>query len=157
MEFDQAKCWFCLASPSVEKHLVITVGESCYLTLAKGGMVPEHFLICPMEHFQNILACSEDIRQEMAQFKEAIRKFYLRRDTVPVFFERNYKTSHMQLQAVPIPQQATRELKEIFLVSFTVFAVIFRDKYIFLYLFRMSRRPKDVGWRNSSHIVVWIK
>uniref|UniRef100_A0AAR5Q6T1 Cwf19-like C-terminal domain-containing protein n=2 Tax=Dendroctonus ponderosae TaxID=77166 RepID=A0AAR5Q6T1_DENPD len=115
VEFDQAKCWFCLASPSVEKHLVITVGESCYLTLAKGGIVPEHFLICPMEHFQNTLACSEEIRQEMAQFKEAIRKFYHRRDTVPVFFERNYKTSHMQLQAVPIPQQATRELKDIFL------------------------------------------
>lgn len=34
--FDQSKCWFCLASPSVEKHLVITVGESTYLAVAKG-------------------------------------------------------------------------------------------------------------------------
>lgn len=117
IEFDQSKCWFCLASPAVEKHLVITVGNCCYLTLAKGGMVDEHFLICPMEHFQSSLAATEDIRREMAQFKDALRKFYDRNDQVPVFFERNYKTSHMQLQVVPIPKQATRELKEIFLVS----------------------------------------
>lgn len=36
VEFDQSKCWFCLASPSVEKHLVITVGTYTYLALAKG-------------------------------------------------------------------------------------------------------------------------
>lgn len=36
IEFDKSKCWFCLASPSVEKHLVITVGNSTYLALAKG-------------------------------------------------------------------------------------------------------------------------
>lgn len=115
IEFDQSKCWFCLASPSVEKHLVITVGNSCYLTLAKGAMVDEHFLICPMEHYQSSLACTDDIRQEMEQFKDALRKFYDRKGEVPVFFERNYKTSHMQLQAVPIPRNATRELKDIFL------------------------------------------
>lgn len=37
--FDQSKCWFCLASPSVEKHLIITVGNSTYLALAKGTFV----------------------------------------------------------------------------------------------------------------------
>ncbi|CAH1125889.1 unnamed protein product [Ceutorhynchus assimilis] len=115
MEFDQSKCWFCLASPSVEKHLVITVGNYCYLALAKGAIVDEHFLICPMEHFQSSLACTEEIQQEMEQFKEALHKFYDRRDHLPVFFERNYKTSHMQLQAIPIPKKATRELKDIFL------------------------------------------
>lgn len=80
-------------------------------------MVDEHFLICPMEHFQSSLACTEDIRREMEQFKDALQKFYNRNGQVPVFFERNYKTSHMQLQVVPIPKQATRELKEIFLVG----------------------------------------
>jgi len=77
--------------------------------------VEEHFLVCPMEHFQSSLAYDEEIRLEMEQFKEALRKFYDRRDQVAVFFERNYKTSHMQLQAVPIPRKATRELKDIFL------------------------------------------
>lgn len=36
MEFDTSKCWFCLASPSVEKHLIIAVGTTAYLALAKG-------------------------------------------------------------------------------------------------------------------------
>lgn len=36
MEFDTSKCWFCLASPSVEKHLIIAVGNTTYLALAKG-------------------------------------------------------------------------------------------------------------------------
>ncbi|XP_032360999.1 CWF19-like protein 1 isoform X2 [Etheostoma spectabile] len=30
-------CWFCLASPQVEKHLVISIGTHCYLALAKGS------------------------------------------------------------------------------------------------------------------------
>lgn len=38
IEFDKTKCWFCLASPSVEKHLVITVGTCVYLALAKGNL-----------------------------------------------------------------------------------------------------------------------
>jgi hypothetical protein len=115
VEFDQSKCWFCLASPSVEKHLIVTVANSTYLALAKGPVVEEHFLICPIEHYQNSLGQPEDVTQEMNQFKEALRKFYDRNGKVAVFFERNYKTSHMQLQAVPILKRATKELKEIFI------------------------------------------
>lgn len=36
IDFDQNKCWFCLASPNVEKHLIITVGTETYVALAKG-------------------------------------------------------------------------------------------------------------------------
>jgi hypothetical protein len=43
-------CWFCLGSPQVEKHLVITVGDHSYLALPKGGLVPEHVLILPIGH-----------------------------------------------------------------------------------------------------------
>lgn len=50
----------------------------------------------------------------MKQFKEALTKFYERNDNVPVFFERNYKTSHMQIQAVPIPKKAQNDLEDIF-------------------------------------------
>lgn len=113
--FDQSKCWFCLASPSVEKHLVINVGDATYLALAKGGLVDEHLLICPIEHYQSTLSLPGNVIQELNQYKNALKQFYGRNDNVPVFFERNYKTSHMQLQAVPIPKAAVRELKEIFL------------------------------------------
>lgn len=133
IEFDTSKCWFCLASPSVEKHLIIAVGTTSYLALAKGkifvctslkciiiislgGIVEEHFLICPIEHYQNSIGHPQEVMEEISQFKETLHKFYDRNGQVPVFFERNYKTSHMQLQVIPIPKNADRELKDIFLV-----------------------------------------
>lgn len=71
-----------------------------------------------MTHFQSSLACTEDIQKEMKKFKNALHKYFSKDGRVPVFFERNYKTSHMQLQVVPIRQQATRELKDIFIVNY---------------------------------------
>jgi hypothetical protein len=48
-------CWFCLASPEVEKHLVVSVGTQCYLALAKGGLTENHVLILPIGHYQSRL------------------------------------------------------------------------------------------------------
>lgn len=44
IEMDQSKCWFCLASPSVEKHLIIAVGNTAYLALAKGMDIPIFYI-----------------------------------------------------------------------------------------------------------------
>jgi len=51
-KFNQASdnCWFCLASPQVEKHLIVSIGDFCYLALAKGELVDEHCLILPIGH-----------------------------------------------------------------------------------------------------------
>lgn len=51
-------CWFCLSSPSVEKHLVISVGSHCYLALAKGPLTPYHVLILPIAHHQSLVKVS---------------------------------------------------------------------------------------------------
>ncbi|KAF5308205.1 hypothetical protein FQR65_LT06385 [Abscondita terminalis] len=114
VEFDQSKCWFCLASPSVEKHLVISVGRLVYLVLAKGGIVNDHLLICPIEHHQSGVGLPEQILGEIERFKKALKKLFKTKDLEPVFFERNYKTSHMQIQVIPIPTAAKKELAEIF-------------------------------------------
>lgn len=115
--FDQAKCWFCLASPEVEKHLVISVGDEVYLALAKGGLVDEHLLILPVEHHQSLLNLPESVLNEITRFKQALVKYYNESDKVPVFFERNFKTSHLQIQVVPVPRQAMKELADIFKVT----------------------------------------
>lgn len=49
-------------------------------------------------------------------FKEAIKKYYATTDRVAVFFERNFKTSHCQLQAVPVHKNQAPSLKEAFQV-----------------------------------------
>lgn len=91
---------------------------SFYCVFAIGGLVEEHFLICPIQHYQNSVNQPEPVRIEMNQFKKALVKFYQRESKVPIFFERNYKTSHMQLQVIPIPEKAQRELKDIFMVKY---------------------------------------
>lgn len=35
-------CWFCLASPTCEKHLIIAVYEECYITMPKGAVNEYH-------------------------------------------------------------------------------------------------------------------
>ncbi|XP_039276496.1 CWF19-like protein 1 [Nilaparvata lugens] len=109
--FDQDKCWFCLASPEVEKHLVISIGTEVYLALAKGGLVPDHLLILPVAHHQSTSSVPSTVSDEIKQFKSALKKYFKSKRKAVVFFERNYKTSHLQIQVVPVPIGATEILK----------------------------------------------
>lgn len=113
-EFDQAKCWFCLSSPEVSKHLVISVGTEVYVALAKGGLVENHLLVLPITHHQSLSILPKEVKNEMEQYKQAITKYYASMEKVPVFFERNYKTSHCQMQVVPVHKNQAPALKEMF-------------------------------------------
>lgn len=114
LEFDQSKCWFCLSSPVVSKHLVISVGTEIYLALAKGGLVEDHFLILPITHHQSLSILPKNVKEEMDLYKKAVARYYESTDRVPVFFERNFKTSHCQLQTVPVHKNQAPALKEMF-------------------------------------------
>ncbi|KII61470.1 CWF19-like protein 1 [Thelohanellus kitauei] len=46
----QQQCWFCLENPMLQKHLIFYVAEHNYLALAKGALVPDHFLLCSKAH-----------------------------------------------------------------------------------------------------------
>uniref|UniRef100_A0A3P8P8V0 CWF19-like protein 1 n=1 Tax=Astatotilapia calliptera TaxID=8154 RepID=A0A3P8P8V0_ASTCA len=112
-------CWFCLASPQVEKHLVISIGTHCYLALAKGGLTPRHVLILPIGHYQSVVDLSSEVVEEMEKYKSALRKFYKSKGERCVLFERNYRSQHLQLQVVPVPLNrcATEDIKEAFMVQ----------------------------------------
>jgi len=130
MEFDQSKCWFCLSSPVVSKHLVISVGTEIYLALARGGLVEDHFLILPVTHHQSLSILPKEVKDEMNLYKQAITKYYEITDRLPVFFERNFKTSHCQLQAVPVHKNQAPVLKEMFEV------LTFSDRSTNTYLYQ---------------------
>lgn len=108
-------CWFCLGSPEVEKHLVVSVGSETYLALAKGGLVDDHILILPIGHYQSSVTALEDVTEEIEKYKKALKKCMKKQGKAMVFFERNYKTQHLQIQAVPIPQDSMQEVKDVFL------------------------------------------
>lgn len=114
---DQNTCWFCLGSPSVEKHLVVSIGEQVYLALAKGGLTEFHAMILPVQHHRSLAHISDDIRSEIKKFKSALKKFCKKKKMVPVYFERNYKTSHMQLNMIPVPKSVSGKLKTAFMSS----------------------------------------
>lgn len=87
------KCWFCLSSPSVEKHLVITMGDNFYIALAKGPIDKYHILILSITHIQSVSLLSEEDFAELEKFKNALRKFYDSEyihakcvTTIPIFF-----------------------------------------------------------------------
>ncbi|TMS03105.1 CWF19-like protein 1, partial [Larimichthys crocea] len=69
-------CWFCLASPQVEKHLVISIGTHCYLAMAKGGLTPHHMLILPIGHYQSVVDLSSEVVEEMEKYKTALKSFH---------------------------------------------------------------------------------
>ncbi|KAG8126733.1 hypothetical protein E2320_021819 [Naja naja] len=120
-----AACWFCLASPDVEKHLVVTIGThasiyfaiSCYLALAKGGLSPDHVLILPIGHYQSMVELASEAVEEFEQFKSVLKKFFKAKGKRCVIYERNYRSQHLQLQVVPVPQACcvTEDIKEAFI------------------------------------------
>lgn len=112
-------CWFCLASPQVEKHLVVSIGTNCYLALAKGPLTPRHFLILPIGHYQSVVELSAEVVEEMEKYKSALRNFYKSKGERCVVFERNYRSQHLQLQVVPVPLNrcTTEDIKEAFMVQ----------------------------------------
>ncbi|XP_036432573.1 CWF19-like protein 1 isoform X2 [Colossoma macropomum] len=112
-------CWFCLASPEVEKHLVISIGTHCYMAMAKGCLTPDHVLLLPIGHYQSVVDLPSDVVEELENYKSAIRKFHKSRGRRCVLFERNYRSQHLQLQVVPVPMErcSTEDIKEAFMVQ----------------------------------------
>ena len=96
-------CWFCLANPQVEKHLVVSVGAECYLALAKGGLTPDHVLIVPLGHFASTGALPAEAKAELARYKEALRKAFAAAGKAPLFFEVNTRSPHTHVQVIPVP------------------------------------------------------
>ncbi|XP_068220486.1 CWF19-like protein 1 isoform X2 [Palaemon carinicauda] len=114
-------CWFCLASPEVEKHLVVSVGNHSYVALAKGGLVSEHLLILPIAHFQSTSDLEDDCREEIEKFKSALKRMFKKKGSSVVFFERNYRSQHLQVQVVPIPKNTVDCTLETFMNIATSF------------------------------------
>lgn len=109
---DLSECWFCLSNSDVKKQLIISIGNHCYVTLAKGVLVPEHVLIVPIKHAVSSVELPDFIFEEIEKIKRSLICYYHEQDKDVVFFERNYSSPHLQIQAIPIPKNIKAELKE---------------------------------------------
>ncbi|XP_067634021.1 CWF19-like protein 1 homolog [Eurosta solidaginis] len=114
MNIDQEKCWFCLSSPEVEKHLVISIGENFYLALAKGPINEFHVLIMSITHIASASLLTDHDWQELTKFKQALREFFKSQEQVVCFTERHYKSSHLQINALGIDEGYAWKIKHAF-------------------------------------------
>jgi diadenosine tetraphosphate (Ap4A) HIT family hydrolase len=61
----QGPCWFCLSTPTVAKHLIVSIADQIYLSLPKGELVPQHVLIIPVDHVASAFALSPEAQLEI--------------------------------------------------------------------------------------------
>ncbi|KAI1284837.1 CWF19-like protein 1 [Halotydeus destructor] len=105
-----AQCWFCLGSPDVDKELVVSVGNHSYLAAAKGGLSGKHMLILPISHVRSTVEIEQqELLDELDQFKASLREMFSGK---VVFFERNFRSDHLQIQVVPLTREADSEGEE---------------------------------------------
>ena len=81
----------------MNKNLVISVGVHNYIALPKGGLVKEHLLIIPIEHHQSSIDIPKEALKEVDLMKTVLKEFYGSMGLSAVFYERNFKTAHMQV------------------------------------------------------------
>ncbi|KAJ1440810.1 CwfJ C-terminus 1-domain-containing protein-like protein [Ochromonadaceae sp. CCMP2298] len=114
-----ADCWFCLASPQVKVHLIVSVGRFSYLALPRGGVSAQHVLIAPIECVPSRVHLTEGARGEMLQFQERIEQMYKKLGVASLRFERALRTKgsrdHMQASIIPLPGASRSKSFAVFL------------------------------------------
>jgi hypothetical protein len=109
-------CWFCLASPTCEKHLITSVHNQCYITMPKGPIHKEgHVLIVPVAHSSQGAFADQEVCSEVDFLKEKLREHASEvYDMDLVVFERAIQTKggyHTHVQCVPVPKIAALKLQ----------------------------------------------
>jgi diadenosine tetraphosphate (Ap4A) HIT family hydrolase len=121
-------CWFCLANPKLEKHLIVSIGTELYATLAKGPIVNQnqvpgggHLLLLPITHyptFGKIPAESQmDVVTELEKYKSSIRRMFDLYDQDMVLFEVSRESmhgmAHAHIQVVPVPKSKSDQVEQV--------------------------------------------
>ncbi|KAK0211787.1 nuclear protein [Armillaria fumosa] len=128
------ECWFCLSNPNLAKHLIVSIGTECYVTLPKGQIIPTqsaadhvdipgggHVLIVPITHYPTFNTIPHDLAvpiiEETERYKTAIRAMFGKHKMAAVFFEvarLRQKGGHAHVQAVPVPLKLQNKIEETF-------------------------------------------
>lgn len=114
---ERTECWFCLATPSVERHLIVSIGEEAYLAIPKGAINEDHILIVPIAHKASSVQLSRSTWDEIERFKKQLRAYFDAQDKEMIVMDRNVATigaAHAHLQVVGIPRSKATEARTIF-------------------------------------------
>lgn len=102
-------CQWCLDNSQRSKHLVVSIGETCYLCLpAEESLTSHHCLLVPIEHVPCGTQLDENVWEEMHRFRKAIVAMANDLDQDVFFFEqaRGLKNfPHMVLHCVVLERE----------------------------------------------------
>lgn len=129
-------CFLCLANPDVTTHLIVSISENTYLTLARGPLLTpggRHVLIAPLFHVaklenikgnlntnEEILKCN--VLNEQKKYVSSLLNTYfsetvLSSQLVVAFEFSREKNIHIHMQVVALPNGDTNTLKNLFIKS----------------------------------------
>ncbi|KAF4629972.1 hypothetical protein G7Y89_g8171 [Cudoniella acicularis] len=125
------ECFFCLSNPNLATHLISSIGDDAYLTIAKGPLTtsetnaalgidyPAHALIIPLTHSPTLATITEedDSRvktfSEMNKFKEALQSMIGKKSgnkLGAVTYEISKGNGvHDHWQFIPMPEETIRK------------------------------------------------
>lgn len=126
----EENCWFCLASPQLKMHLIMSVAAGVYLAMPRGAMHPLHCLLSPIECMPNRIHLPAPALLEMRQYEEAVETMLAARGMGLLRFERCIRTDgrdHMQQHLVPVPPEHVAGAVGVFLQLVAAAGLKFRE------------------------------
>lgn len=123
-------CWFCLASPQLKTHLIMSVAQHSYLALPRGSMHPLHCLITPIDCIPNKIHLSPSALSELLQYERKVSDMFIKCSFATLVFERCIRTSgkdHMQAHVIPIPTDRVSGALGIFMSATQQYNLKFRE------------------------------
>ncbi|CAG8485377.1 4707_t:CDS:10 [Scutellospora calospora] len=128
-------CWFCLSNPKTVKHLIVSIGNELYLSLAKGSLIDTqdpsksiipgggHILLIAIMHYPTFREAPLDdqinMKAEMEKYKSSLKRFFQDYGAGMVTFEVSFfrrTQHHYHIQIVPIPfEHDSEKIRDTFL------------------------------------------
>lgn len=103
---DASSCWFCMGNQVSKKHLIFSIGEQVYATLARGGLAPDHLLIIPIDHVSGIDPMADTLIKEIESYKNKMTTWLAESNKFPIFFSLRHNPSHhFHIQSIGIPNR----------------------------------------------------
>ncbi|KAF4666925.1 hypothetical protein FOL46_002790 [Perkinsus olseni] len=118
-------CWFCLANPNLERHMIFAANLEAYLSTAKGPVNDLHIILCPVTHFACSTHCSDQVFTAINKYIDEVTYVLdSQYNSDVVVFERwaqmrSSAAMHMQVHLIGVPREggkaadSERWLKEV--------------------------------------------
>lgn len=102
-------CKYCLQSDVMSKHLMVSMGETMYLSIPPFEPITEgHSFIIPLRHVSCAVQLDENEWSELLTFRRSICNMFNSIEKDVIFFETAlyfYKHPHMVLHCVPVSKE----------------------------------------------------